>query len=111
MNDNVWISIKFSLKFVAKGPINNIPSLVRIKAWRRLGLAYWRIYASLGPNELHMALNSFSRNITGFVSRQMAGADGGHYGQIYDARSYSYARRNSTAYVYTGVRGVILHFN
>ena len=42
----------------------------------------------------------------GFVSQQMAGADGGHYGQIYDARSYSYARRNSTAYVYTGVRGV-----
>ena len=27
-NENVWISIKFSLKFVPKGLINNIPTLV-----------------------------------------------------------------------------------
>ena len=33
-NENVWISIKISLKFVPKGPINNIPSLVQIMAWR-----------------------------------------------------------------------------
>ena len=37
LNDNVWISIKSSLKFVPKGPINNIPSLVKIMAWRRPG--------------------------------------------------------------------------
>ena len=36
-NDNVWIMIKNSLKFVPKGPINNIPALVQIKAWRRPG--------------------------------------------------------------------------
>ena len=36
-NENVWISIKISLKFVPKGPINNIPSLVQIMAWRRWG--------------------------------------------------------------------------
>ena len=30
LNENVWISIKISLKFVPSGPINNIPSLVRI---------------------------------------------------------------------------------
>ena len=36
-NENVWISIKFSLKFVPKGPINNIPALVQIMAWRRSG--------------------------------------------------------------------------
>ena len=36
-NENVIISIKFSLKFVAKGPINNIPALVQIVAWRRPG--------------------------------------------------------------------------
>ena len=29
--------IKISLKFVPKGPINNIPSLVQIMAWRRPG--------------------------------------------------------------------------
>ena len=36
-NENVWITIKISLKFVAKGPINNIPALVQIMAWRRPG--------------------------------------------------------------------------
>ena len=37
LNENVWVSIKISLKFVSKGPINNIPALVRIMAWRRSG--------------------------------------------------------------------------
>ena len=37
LNENVWISIKISLKFVPKGPINNIPALVKIIAWRRSG--------------------------------------------------------------------------
>ena len=36
-NENVRISIKISLKFVPKGPINNIPALVQIMAWRRSG--------------------------------------------------------------------------
>ena len=36
-NENIWISIQFSPKFVPKGPINNIPALVQIMAWRRLG--------------------------------------------------------------------------
>ena len=60
-NENVSIVIKISLKFVLKGPINNIPALVQIMAWRRLGdklylnqwwLVYRRIYASLSFNEL-----------------------------------------------------------
>ena len=37
VNENVTISIKFSLQFVPKGPINNIPALVQIMAWRRPG--------------------------------------------------------------------------
>ena len=37
LNKNVRISIKISLKFVPKGPINNNPSLVQIMAWRRSG--------------------------------------------------------------------------
>ena len=28
LNENVWIPIKISLKFVPKGPINKIPALV-----------------------------------------------------------------------------------
>ena len=37
LNENVWILIKNSLKFVPKGQINNIPALVQIMAWRRSG--------------------------------------------------------------------------
>ena len=67
LNENIWVSIKIWLTFVPKGPINNIPALVQIIAWRRLGdkplsdlmmahPVYWRIYVtrpqwvnSLGP--------------------------------------------------------------
>ena len=37
MNEKFCILIKISLKFVHKGPINNILALVRIMAWRRPG--------------------------------------------------------------------------
>ena len=37
LNENVWISLRFSLKFVPKVRINNIPSLVQIVAWCRPG--------------------------------------------------------------------------
>ena len=57
-NENIWISIKDSSKFVSKGLINNILALVQIMAWHRPSnylnqrwLLYWPIYASLGPNE------------------------------------------------------------
>ena len=37
LNEIVRILIEISLKFVPKGPINNIPALVQIMAWRRSG--------------------------------------------------------------------------
>ena len=37
LNEQVQISIKISLKFVLKGPFNNIPALVQIMAWGRKG--------------------------------------------------------------------------
>ena len=37
LNENTSISINISLKFVPEGRINNIPALVQIMAWRRLG--------------------------------------------------------------------------
>ena len=37
LNEKECISIKISLKFVPRGQINNIPSLVQIMAWRRPG--------------------------------------------------------------------------
>ena len=36
-NENIRISIKISLKFVPKGPINNIQALVQVMAWHRPG--------------------------------------------------------------------------
>ena len=35
LNESIWISIEISLKFVPKGPINNIPALVQIMATGR----------------------------------------------------------------------------
>ena len=60
LNENFDISIKRTLKFGPKGRIDNIPTLVQIMAARRPGekplfglmMIYWRIYASLGLNEL-----------------------------------------------------------
>ena len=37
VNENVRLLFEISLKFVPKGPINNIPALVQIMAWRRPG--------------------------------------------------------------------------
>ena len=37
LNENVKILLKISQKFVPNGPINNIPSLVQVMAWRRPG--------------------------------------------------------------------------
>ena len=37
LNEDVWIPIEFSLKFVPRGPINNISALVQIMAWPRPG--------------------------------------------------------------------------
>ena len=36
-NENVWILIEFSPKFVPRGQINNIPEFVLIMAWRHSG--------------------------------------------------------------------------
>ena len=49
LNENVRISINISLKFVPMGPINNIPALVQIMAWRRPGdrpLSFWKFAQS-----------------------------------------------------------------
>ena len=37
LNENVWISLKISQKFVPKVPINNIPALLQIMAWHHSG--------------------------------------------------------------------------
>ena len=37
LNENILISIKKITEFIAKGPINKLPALVQIMAWRRPG--------------------------------------------------------------------------
>ena len=37
LDKNVWIPIRISLKFVPRGPSNNIPAFIQIMAWRRPG--------------------------------------------------------------------------
>ena len=37
LNENAWILIEISLKFVHKGQVNNIPALVQITVWHRPG--------------------------------------------------------------------------
>ena len=58
----LWISVEISLKFVPKCPISNIPALLgadqaTIHYLNKWWLVYWRIYASLGLNELISILN------------------------------------------------------
>ena len=61
VKENAWILIKISLKFIPKGPVDNIPAMVQIMAWCRPGdtllsesIMAWvtDIYASLSLNEL-----------------------------------------------------------
>ena len=37
LNENVWIWLKISLKFVPESPINNIPALVQLMAKHQPG--------------------------------------------------------------------------
>ena len=37
VNENIWIPINISLKFVSKVPISNVPAPVQLMAWRRSG--------------------------------------------------------------------------
>ena len=73
-NENVWLSIKISLKFVPHDPINNIPALVQIISWCQLGnkplsesvMVRLPTHASLDLNELincEIHSNSIPRNI------------------------------------------------
>ena len=66
LNEKVWIAIKISMKFVPKCPINSIPALIQIIAWRWQATShcvnhwwfdYWHICASLGLNELNIQKN------------------------------------------------------
>ena len=76
LNENVWISIKISQKFVPKGSIYNIPSLIQIMArwqqaiiWTNDGLGLWCIYTSLSINELSLHPDTYNM-VQGKIFRQ-----------------------------------------
>ena len=65
LNENERISMQISLKFVPKGPINNIPVLVQIVAWRRQGaklLSELMVVRSL----THISVTQHQRVVTHF---------------------------------------------
>ena len=73
LNENEWILPRISLKFVPKIRINNIPALVQIMAGadqatshylNQWWLVYWRIYASLGLNELKSSRPLMKKSIS-----------------------------------------------
>ena len=66
LNENVRISIKISLKFVPKGPINNIPALVQIMAWRRPG-------AKLLSEPMMVCLLTYIFRVTGHLCGEFTG--------------------------------------
>ena len=62
---NIWITIKISMKFIAKGPVGNNSTLVQIMAWHYLcqaiiwsndGTVCWYINTALGLYELPITL-------------------------------------------------------
>ena len=76
LNENIRISNKISPKFVPNGLINNIPALVLIMAWHLPGdkplseqwwLDHWRIFASLGLNELNPGPPLLTKAYTMFI--------------------------------------------
>ena len=102
LNENIWMQINISLKFLIKCQINNIPQLLQIMTCRRPGarpLFYWRIYASLGTNELwkfsmwyKRLLDSLNTFISDMCPRSLAEAI------IYEIRIYSISQEICTRF-------------
>ena len=63
MNENVWILIEISLKFVPIGPINNIRALVQIMAWRWTGDKPLSEPMMTQFNDAYMVRNTMSCNM------------------------------------------------
>ena len=53
LNENVWNLIIILLKFVSKGPHNNIPSFVEIMAWHKQGDIIWTNEGKITDKYMH----------------------------------------------------------
>ena len=63
LNENVWIPIEISLKFVPKGPINNIAVLVQIMAKRRPGITKCNINVESSYGLSHIYVVEYTINV------------------------------------------------
>ena len=57
MKINIWNSIEISLKFIPKGPINNIPALVQKVAWLLLYVGYKPLSEPMFISLTHICVN------------------------------------------------------
>ena len=97
LNENVSILIRISLKFVPKGPMNNIPALVREMAWcqatshylNQCWLDYRCIYASLGLKELMPVISRSSSCIWSWLNLKALCLRPRYY-TIYQSRNCTY---------------------
>ena len=76
LNENVWISITISLKFVPRSLIDNFQHWFRHWLWHQATshylnqwwIVYWRVHGSLGLNELtHCSLRYFADTIVKYI--------------------------------------------
>ena len=67
MNENIWISIQISRKFVPKDPINNIPALVQIMAW------HWPGDKSLSEPMIAQFTDEYMRHSASMCEEDWAG--------------------------------------
>ena len=78
LNENYRILIQISLKFVPMSPIDNTPALFQVMAWQRTGdkaiiwtnaePVNWRIYATLGGDDLTYILYALINLLDTIVS-------------------------------------------
>ena len=98
LNENVWISIKISLKFVPKGPLNNIPALFQIMACADQATSHylnqwWSDYRGMyvSPNELRHSVKIL---LVWWIFQHCG------YGKYWPWYKYLYIDDISTAYRY-----------
>ena len=113
LNGNVWIWIKISLKFVPKGLINYITSLVQIMAWHRSGdkplsepimVSLMTQYYDSSTRRLNIFANKFFRtsclnisvaeNRTGIFSVILAGISNDIHFKVLDEIAYLFPNSN-----------------
>ena len=90
LNENIWIAIKISLKFVPKGAFDNMPALVQTMAWRRQATSHYlkQLWLSLPTHICITGLNELMSKIEDikFLAKSKLGYL--HYLCVHDVITY-----------------------